>query len=91
MSSSTLFFGTTQTKTVTQNGTYYEYVKDITGNGKSCAVKISNIGSDGGTDGSIGFVVNVVAIKTVVVGNCKDSTEYYQCCVFRPSDTFLIN
>ena len=73
MSSSTLFFGTTQTKTVTQNGTYYEYVKDITGNGKSCAVKISNIGSGGGTDGSIGFVVNVVAIKIVVVDNCKDS------------------
>ena len=91
MSSSTLFFGTTQTKTVTQNGTYYEYVKDITGNGKSCAVKISNIGSDGGTDGSIGFVVNVVVIKIVVVANCKDSTEYYQCCVFRPSDTFFIN
>lgn len=91
MSSSTLFFGTTQTKTVTQNGTYYEYVKDITGNGKSCAVKISNIGSGRGTDGSIGFVVNVVAIKTVVVGNCKDSTEYYQCCVLRLSDTFLIN
>ena len=91
MSSSTLFFGTTQTKTVTQNGTYYEYVKDITGNGKSCAVKISNIGSDGGTDGSIGFVVNVVVIKIVVVDNCKDSTEYYQCCVFRPSDTFFIN
>lgn len=86
-----MFFGTTQTKTVTQNGTYYEYVKDITGNGKSCAVKISNIGSDGGTDGSIGFVVNVVVIKIVVVDNCKDSTEYYQCCVFRPSDTFLIN
>lgn len=86
-----MFFGTTQTKTVTQNGTYYEYVKDITGNGKSCAVKISNIGSDGGTDGSIGFVVNVVAIKIVVVDNCKDSTEYYQCCVFRPSDTFFIN
>ena len=63
----------TQTKTVTQNGTYYEYVKDITGNGKSCAVKISNIGSDGGTDGSIGFVVNVVVIKIVVVDNCKDS------------------
>ena len=40
MSSSTLFFGTTQTKTVTQNGTYYEYVKDITGNGKRYAVKI---------------------------------------------------
>ena len=91
MSSSTLFFGTTQTKTVTQNGTYYEYVKDITGNGKSCAVKISNIGSGGGTDGSIGFVVNVVVIKIVVVDNCKDSTEYYQCRVFRPSDTFLIN
>lgn len=86
-----MFFGTTQTKTVTQNGTYYEYVKDITGNGKSCAVKISNIGSDGGTAGSIGFVVNVVVIKIVVVDNCKDSTEYYQCCVFRPSDTFLIN
>ena len=86
-----MFFGTTQTKTVTQNGTYYEYVKDITGNGKSCAVKISNIGSDGGTDGSIGFVVNVVVIKIVVVDNCKDSTEYYQCCVFRPSDTFFIN
>ena len=68
-----MFFGTTQTKTVTQNGTYYEYVKDITGNGKSCAVKISNIGSDGGTDGSIGFVVNVVVIKIVVVDNCKDS------------------
>ena len=33
----------TQTKTVTQNGTYYEYVKDITENGKSYAVKISNI------------------------------------------------
>ena len=63
----------TQTKTVTQNGTYYGYVKDITGNGKSCAVKISNIGSDGGTDGSIGFVVNVVVIKIVVVDNCKDS------------------
>ena len=91
MSSSTLFLGMTQTKTVTQNGTYYEYVKDITGNGKSYAVKISNIGSDGGTDGSIGFVVNVVVIKIVVVDNCKDSTEYYQCCVFRPSDTFLIN
>ena len=68
-----MFFGMTQTKTVTQNGTYYEYVKDITGNGKSCAVKISNIGSDGGTDGSIGFVVNVVVIKIVVVDNCKDS------------------
>lgn len=50
-----MFFGMTQTKTVTQNGTYYEYVKDITENGKSCAVKISNIGSDGGTDGSIGL------------------------------------
>ena len=86
-----MFFGTTQTKTLTQNGTYYEYVKDITGNGKSCAVKISNIGSDGGTDGSIGFVVNVVVIKIVVVDNCKDSTEYYQCCVLRLSDTFLIN
>lgn len=55
MSSSTLFFGTTQTKTLTQNGTYYEYVKDITENGKSCAVKISNIGSGRGTDGSIGL------------------------------------
>ena len=55
MSSSTLFFGTTQTKTVTQNGTYYEYVKDITENGKSYAVKISNIGSGRGTDGSIGL------------------------------------
>ena len=68
-----MFFGTTQTKTVTQNGTYYEYVKDITENGKSYAVKISNIESGRGTDGSIGFVVNVVVIKIVVVDNCKDS------------------
>lgn len=91
MSSSTLFFGMTQTKTVTQNGTYYEYVKDITGNGKSYAVKIVILEVVEALMDLQDCVVNVAAIKIVVVDNCKDSTEYYQCCVFRPSDTFLIN
>ena len=81
----------TQTKTVTQNGTYYEYVKDITGNGKRYAVKIVILEVVEALMDLQDCVVNVVAIKTVVVGNCKDSTEYYQCCVLRLSDTFLIN
>ena len=85
-SSSTSGFGTIQTKTVTQNGTYYGYVKDIAGNVKSCSTKINNIGS-GGSVGLCGQCsVDTDCIQGTCSGTCTSSSGSYSCCVTNDND-----
>ena len=85
-SSGTSGFGTIQTKTVTQNGTYYGYVKDIAGNVKSCSTKINNIGS-GGSVGLCGQCsVDTDCIQGTCSGTCTSSSGSYSCCVTNDND-----
>ena len=84
--SGTSGFGTTQTKTVTQNGTYFGYVKDIAGNVKSCSTKINNIGS-GGSVGLCGQCsVDTDCIQGTCSGTCTSSSGSYSCCVTNDND-----
>ena len=85
-SSGTSGFGTIQTKTVTQNGTYFGYVKDIAGNVKSCSTKINNIGS-GGSVGLCGQCsVDTDCIQGTCSGTCTSSSGSYSCCVTNDND-----
>ena len=85
-SSGTSGFGTIQTKTVTQNGTYYGYVKDIAGNVKSCSTKINNLGS-GGSVGLCGQCsVDTDCIQGTCSGTCTSSSGSYSCCVTNDND-----
>ena len=85
-SSSTSGFGTIQTKTVTKNGTYYGYVKDIAGNVKSCSTEINNIGS-GGSVGLCGQCsVDTDCNLGTCSGTCISSSGSYSCCVTNDND-----
>ena len=85
-SSGTSGFGTIQTKTVTQNGTYYGYVKDIAGNVKSCSTKINNIGS-GGSVGLCGQCsVDTDCNLGTCSGTCTSGSGSYSCCVTNDND-----
>ena len=85
-SSGTSGFGTIQTKTVTQNGTYYGYVKDIAGNVKSCSTKINNIGS-GGSVGLCGQCsVDTDCNRGTCSGTCTSGSGSYSCCVTNDND-----
>ena len=84
-------FGTIQTKTVTQNGTYYGYVKDIAGNVKSCSTKINNIGS-GESVGLCGQCsVDTDCIQGTCSGTCTSSSGSYSCCVTNDNHHHLCN
>ena len=67
--SSTSGFSTTKTKTVTQNGTYTGYVKDVAGNVSSCSVSVTKIAKEITITYDKNYLSSSIWTDTLTTGN----------------------